>query len=172
MKKCSKCKEAVPKSQFGKDKQKLDGLTSSCKECSQKYYQSTKEHQKEYAKKYYRSNSDERIEYQKKYRKVNRETILQKGREYKRDPEQARATKYGISTLDLELMYKRQNSQCALCGITENETGKKLVIDHCHAEGHVRALLCNPCNLGLGHFKDNPETLEKALKYVRHHIEN
>ena len=79
-----------------------------------------------------------------------------------------RADKYGISELDLELMYKRQQHRCAICGVHENESpNKKLHIDHCHEGGNVRALLCHHCNVGLGHFKDNPKYLERALEYVR-----
>ena len=30
-----------------------------------------------------------------------------------------------------------------------------------------RALLCDACNKGLGHFRDNPELLEVAAGYLR-----
>lgn len=41
-----------------------------------------------------------------------------------------------------------------------------LVMDHDHATGIVRALLCHPCNIGLGGFKDNPAHLRLATTYL------
>ncbi len=48
MKICSKCKLSKPKSDFGKNKSRKDGLQYYCKECSKKksreYYKNNKEH--------------------------------------------------------------------------------------------------------------------------------
>lgn len=56
-------------------------------------------------------------------------------------------------------------NRCAICGAMETE-GQKFAVDHCHATGCLRGLLCPPCNLGLGSFRDDPERLRKAAKYV------
>jgi transcription elongation factor Elf1 len=50
---------------------------------------------------------------------------------------------------------------CTICGSEE-----KLVVDHDHESQVIRGLLCNHCNRGLGHFKDNPELLEYAKIYL------
>jgi hypothetical protein len=42
-----------------------------------------------------------------------------------------------------------------------------LAVDHNHISGLVRGLLCRNCNNGLGQFKDNIETLEKAITYLK-----
>lgn len=65
---------------------------------------------------------------------------------------------------DLET-YKRflanQNGVCAICGIVAD-----FHVDRDHKTGAIRGLLCRACNVGLGFFKDDPETLQKAIKYL------
>ena len=57
---------------------------------------------------------------------------------------------------------KLQKSNCEICGSTEN-----LVVDHNHKTNVVRGRLCNHCNRGVGHFLDNIDILEKAIKYLK-----
>jgi hypothetical protein len=52
-------------------------------------------------------------------------------------------------------------TQCVICGSQE-----KLVVDHSHKTGNIRGLLCNHCNRGLGHFRDDPMLLEFAAQYL------
>lgn len=35
-----------------------------------------------------------------------------------------------------------------------------------YSSGKIRGMLCNLCNQGLGHFKDNIEAIERAIKYL------
>lgn len=42
-------------------------------------------------------------------------------------------------------MMAEQEGLCALC-----QTEAATAIDHCHEKGHVRGILCNPCNLFIG----------------------
>jgi len=53
------------------------------------------------------------------------------------------------------------------CSICEDpfENGN-FQVDHCHTSGKVRGLLCKPCNMGLGNFKDGPERLTRAIEYL------
>jgi peptide methionine sulfoxide reductase MsrB len=57
--------------------------------------------------------------------------------------------------------------ECIICGSQEN-----LVVDHCHKTNIVRGMLCNHCNRGLGHFKDDPQLLEFARIYLISYSEN
>ena len=51
--------------------------------------------------------------------------------------------------------------ECVICGSEE-----ELVVDHCHKTNKIRGMLCNHCNRGLGHFRDDPELLEFARIYL------
>ena len=51
--------------------------------------------------------------------------------------------------------------ECVICGSAET-----LVVDHDHQTNAVRGLLCNHCNRGLGHFRDDPMLLEFAAQYL------
>ena len=42
-------------------------------------------------------------------------------------------------------------------------------VDHCHATGRIRALLCGACNGMLGLAKDKPATLRAAADYIEKH---
>lgn len=54
---------------------------------------------------------------------------------------------------------------CLICG----KENTNLVTDHCHKTFKVRGKLCNNCNLGLGHFKDDPLLLEFAQIYLKNY---
>ena len=73
--------------------------------------------------------------------------------------------KYGLTISMLERLIEGQDGRCLVCTNVLQE-GRKVHIDHCHTEGHIRGVLCNHCNLGLGHFKDNPGVLRRAAEYL------
>lgn len=72
--------------------------------------------------------------------------------------------KYGINTKEIEFIAKSTDNKCHIC-----EAKTTLVVDHDHAikEPSYRGLLCNSCNLMLGHAKDDITILEKAINYLK-----
>jgi len=72
--------------------------------------------------------------------------------------------KYGLTPEQLEKMRLNQNFSCAIC-----LRQLPLVVDHNHANGKVRALLCVACNVGLGQFQDSVVMLERAQEYIHKH---
>ena len=56
---------------------------------------------------------------------------------------------------------KESTKECVICGMEA-----KLVVDHDHVTGKIRGMLCNHCNRGLGHFRDDPALLEFAAQYL------
>lgn len=70
---------------------------------------------------------------------------------------------------EYETLLQNQDSACAICGITAEEIGKRLIVDHDHETLKVRGLLCWRCNSGLGFFKDNQAHLAMAIEYLVKH---
>jgi len=63
-------------------------------------------------------------------------------------------------------LVEEHGEACRICGATP-ETTKYLCVDHDHETGAVRGLLCEPCNIGLGWFRDDPARLLAAIDYLR-----
>ncbi len=71
---------------------------------------------------------------------------------------------YGLNPATYRRMVEMQ---CGLCAICQRQAGKKgLGVDHCHATGKVRALLCTNCNMALGGFRDDPALMRRAAGYI------
>jgi hypothetical protein len=77
---------------------------------------------------------------------------------------------YGLTLEQYEGMAASQGGLCGICGEAPPRTGPArlwpLVVDHCHATGRVRGLLCARCNIGIGYFRDRPELLTAATGYL------
>jgi len=79
---------------------------------------------------------------------------------------------YGLSEDEYNAQLAFQNYLCAACQ-GENPIGRdgftreNLAVDHNHATGHNRALLCQRCNKILGLAKDHPEVLTALLEYLK-----
>ena len=76
---------------------------------------------------------------------------------------------YGLRPADYRRMVDEQGGRCAICGGAPNGNGNRLAVDHDHASGAVRGLLCHGCNAGMGQLKDDPELLRAAADYLERH---
>ncbi len=73
--------------------------------------------------------------------------------------------RYGLTIESYDALHAAQGGRCAICGMA-CASGFRLSVDHCHASGKVRGLLCSACNLGLGKFKDDARRLQAAAEYL------
>lgn len=98
--------------------------------------------------------------YLTKYRKTEngREVIRRIQRKYD----------YGLSELQFQTMLMIQCGKCAVCTVILDSETKNTIphIDHDHETRVNRGLVCNPCNIGMGLFKDDPELLHGAGDYL------
>lgn len=74
---------------------------------------------------------------------------------------QMRLYQYRLTLDQFHALSEAQDFQCAIC-----DSEEPLTIDHDHASGKVRGLLCKPCNFGIGIFKDDPSRCRAAIKYL------
>jgi Recombination endonuclease VII len=124
--------------------------------------------------------SDELRKYRNEYNAIPANRAKKKARQkayYYRHRERrlaaVRMVNYKIAPADFEAMLVAQDGKCAICRCapTARYKGrlKHLAVDHDHVTGRIRALLCNGCNAGLGHFKNNPLILMAAVQYLSIH---
>ncbi len=73
---------------------------------------------------------------------------------------------YNLTEEKFKSLWSSQNGLCAICQTFLTDDAKGVHVDHCHSTKVVRGLLCSPCNTGLGHFRDNPEFLRLAARYL------
>lgn len=123
---------------------------------------------KEYFKNYYKKHKEELSEYRLKYRKDNKEKEQLWQSKYRDSSKEKRRDytikkRYDLSSEDFLKMLENQESKCLCCGKTFTKTPH---IDHCHATGKVRGLLCSNCNTGLGFYEKYKEMYERYLNEV------
>lgn len=72
---------------------------------------------------------------------------------------------YGLERGEYAQLYEFQGGLCALC---RRATGasRRLSVDHDHATGDVRGLLCRPCNTLLGHARDKIAFFRRCAGYL------
>jgi hypothetical protein len=69
--------------------------------------------------------------------------------------------RYGIGQAEFDRLLAQQNGVCAICGRDNPEH-----VDHDHATGELRGILCFNCNQGLGNFRDSPQAMARAIEYL------
>ena len=144
---CKMCKEVKSVTDFYYCRTNADKLRGSCILCMGKENKS-----------WYKANKPQRALSGKRYRmgatvKV-RDTNLRK--------------KYGITYNEYMDMLEKQGGVCLVCGLKSRER-KVLCVDHCHASGVIRGLLCDRCNRVLGSVNDNMGLLLRMVQYLLKH---
>jgi Recombination endonuclease VII len=70
--------------------------------------------------------------------------------------------RYGIELEQFHELLAAQDGKCRICG-----TPDPMHVDHDHLTGRVRGILCFNCNGGLGHFRDDVTTMQRAITYLK-----
>ena len=78
-------------------------------------------------------------------------------------------SRFGITMDEYSAMLVAQDFKCPICGVSVSDCTKNLSVDHNHETGKIIGLLCDKCNLALGLFKDNKDSLRGAILYLEKH---
>lgn len=179
MKTCTKCGQSKDLDDFYNSKKSKDGKRTECKKCesesNKKWHLDNPDKHRERSKKWNQQNPEKvkkssKSRYQKE--KINNpdRIKIRQDRWRNGNPEKARESsykhrlkkEYNLSLEEYRQINENQNGKCAICGCNLENSH----LDHDHVTGIVRGILCPPCNLGLGHFRDNPEFLVSAAEYI------
>lgn len=87
------------------------------------------------------------------------------------------SSKYGLTEERYFEILSEQGGHCAICPRTDGRKKQKtctptkfhFAVDHDHATGVTRGLLCDTCNRALGMFGDSPANLLSAVAYLAKH---
>lgn len=77
-----------------------------------------------------------------------------------------RKSKYRLQR-PVEDYIREQRGLCLVCAKDLPSRSKMVHVDHCHATGRVRGVLCSKCNKLLGMAGDDPDTLDRGARYLR-----
>jgi hypothetical protein len=124
---------------------------------------------KEYTKQWYQQHRDKCLadraawraknkDYFREYAKKNRRKVYRLARSgaYRR--------KYGITIAQYERLLRKQKYVCAICHKPKKKF--RLAVDHDHATGKIRGLLCVPCNLYVVGRLDDLKLRKRIFKYL------
>ncbi len=79
---------------------------------------------------------------------------------------------YGIDIAEYDRMVIAQSGRCDICNLADSGKDRgegSLHVDHDHATGKIRGLLCTSCNHMMGNCRDSVALLLKAIDYLLKH---
>lgn len=149
MKACCRCGRDRDLEDFYRRSGSKDGRGAACKECLKATERA----------------SGERMAARLQVDEGLRERVRKQGRESRR---RERNKRYGLKENEYEVRLAEQGGRCATCRRSPGEAGLRyqLHVDHDHATGAVRGLLCHNCNLALGQVGDSVDLLMALASYL------
>lgn len=153
-------------------------LKAKCPACvsvsNSAWYSSNKAAENERSRAYYRKNKAIGVSRSLEWYRSNRDHCNERNKRWLKDNARQKArsrfaanikTVYGLTVEDYARMVHAQSRKCVACGATVT-LGMDTALDHCHATGRVRGILCAPCNKSLGLMKESPEKIRVLAAYI------
>ena len=153
-KRCRVCQQEQSLAEFHRKKDSADGYATWCRTCARNYYcrPESRERDRQRRRNYYRQNREELLE-KERWRHLRK--------------------KYGLSQERFLEILDAQCGGCAICAkplVWRDPSADQMSrahVDHDHATGAVRGILCGKCNFLIGLAKDRETVLQAALEYLR-----
>ena len=159
VKTCSKCGEPKPLDDFHRAANMRDGHRNECKACF-----------KAAAKARY--NSEVAVARVRRWQAANPERFAAYQAEYRNRPERKRKMRdlyyrrtHGMSADEVDVMIEAQGGVCAICE-ERPDVEARLHVDHEHATGRIRGVLCSRCNHAVGLLREDPDLFARAAAYL------
>lgn len=153
---CGRCKTTKPPEEFHSG---AKGNRSYCRTCTNAYNVER------------RQIKGEHFRAREKINRRRPEALAYQRRRYL-------AERYDLTPEAYQELWDAHDGKCGICGDGFPITTRDLLvnghrgvdIDHCHDSKRVRGLLCHQCNIGLGSFRDNPQALMNAARYIQRQL--
>ena len=155
MKKCTKCKQLKPLSEFTKADGTKDGLRTECRQCKSIRQAKDRKRRRRNNQCQYCDHTIARCS----TTFCHKHYLLNKMRHWT-------AKKRPLSITNFVKLLRKQRFKCAICKQGMSLYSINVQIDHNHKDGQIRGILCKKCNLLLGYAKDSSKILKNALKYI------
>lgn len=171
MKRCIACEEVLPVSMF-KPVDTPSGYHAECGPCVKarwrREYRKSEERYRSHSRNQWEAMS---VESRSMYNERQRARNAANPERTAMHDRKKLMKRYGLTPDTYDELLAAQGGVCAICcGPPKGRpgvSGTSYHIDHDHTTGAVRGLLCNTCNSGLGNFKDDPERLADAIRYLQ-----
>lgn len=184
-KQCSKCGQLKPLTSFYVNIRYDKGVTGQCKDCRKAYTLERDQRVARMPKPVLATKFCKSCEIEKPVEAFNRSRVRPDGLAcrckdcrrhheritadtdelYRRGRETRLWTAFRLRLEDFDAMLRAQDEKCAIC----DKPMKRVHVDHDHATGKVRALLCAGCNTALGYI-ERPGFLESAQAYLARYL--
>ena len=171
-KECTYCLEHKELAEFYTYKRgtRIHTAYSKCKTCVSHYDKAYRlknpDKTKQRVKAAYHRHKEKRKADAKRYREAHPEKSRRLTRDYRF------RSLYGITLAQYDAMFADQDGKCAICNRPEVRLNKKgspyyLSVDHDHASGEVRQLLCYTCNSLIGYLDESVDIAEAVVSYLK-----
>jgi hypothetical protein len=94
--------------------------------------------------------------------KQQKDKVRQRNYDYAAMRRSKLGREYGLTLEEGEQLFKKAKYCCQIC-----KSSKALQIDHCHATGQVRGILCHQCNSAIGMLDDSIERCQEVVRYLQ-----
>jgi hypothetical protein len=149
---CPRCnRSGLSESDFGRDRNRPNGLNFYCKQCIREKSEAIR-----------KANPERERLRVRLWAIRNKEHCKNRSREYYLQKSS------GITQEFYDALFQSQRGKCAIC---ETESKKRLAVDHDHKSGKIRGLLCQRCNCAIGLMDESFGLLQSAIEYLAKDLE-